>query len=173
MKTVVSIIAAVADNGVIGAGGAMPWRLPTDMRRFKQLTLGKPVVMGRKTYESIGKPLPGRTNIVVTRQADFRPEGVLVADSLEAALELAIAEAGKSGAAEIMVMGGGELYRQAIGRAGRLYITHVHAEPHGDARFPPIDPSRWREGSREAMAGGQTDSAACHFVVYERLPGDV
>lgn len=172
MKPVLAIIAAVADNDVIGAAGAMPWRLSTDLKRFKQITMGKPVIVGRKTYESIGRPLPGRTNIVVTRDKGFRAEGARIVDNLEAALDLGRKEAEAAGVDEFMVIGGGELYRQSIGRAERLYITHVHAAPFGDTRFPPIDPTRWRAVSKEAVPVGEKDSAASDFTVYQRLAGD-
>lgn len=163
----VALIAAVARNGVIGADNAMPWRLRTDLQRFKQLTLGKPVVMGRRTFESLGKPLAGRLNIVVTRQSGYAPEGVTVAAALEAALARAAAEAGPCG--EVMVIGGGQLYAEAIGRADRLYITHVDAAPDGDTHFPAIDPATWRAVSRESVPAGEKDTAATEFVVYERL----
>lgn len=163
----VALIAAVARNGVIGADNAMPWRLRADLQRFKQLTLGKPVVMGRHTFESLGKPLGGRLNIVVSRQSGFAPDGVTVASSLEAALLRGAREAGPSG--EVMVIGGGQLYAAAIGRADRLYITHVDATPPGDTRFPEIDPGVWRAVSREAVPAGEKDSAATEFVVYERI----
>jgi dihydrofolate reductase len=160
----VSLIAAVADNGVIGAENAMPWRLATDLKRFKALTLGKPVVMGRKTFESIGKPLAGRLNIVVTRKRDLAADGITIAPSMEAAL--AIAEG--AGSTEVMVIGGGEIYRAAIESADRLYITHVAATPEGDAHFPPIDAKRWRAASEEAVPAGDKDSAATRFVIYDR-----
>jgi dihydrofolate reductase len=163
----VALIAAVARNGVIGADNAMPWRLRTDLQRFKQLTLGKPVVMGRRTFESLGKPLAGRLNIVVTRQTGLAPDGVTVASSLAAALALAAREAGPSG--EVMVIGGGQLYAEAIGVADRLYITHVDAAPDGDTHFPQIDPLIWVPVSRETVAAGEKDSAATEFVVYERF----
>jgi dihydrofolate reductase len=163
----VALIAAVARNGVIGADNGMPWRLRTDLQRFKQITLGKPVVMGRRTFESLGKPLSGRLNIVVTRQSGFSPEGAASAPSLEAGLALAAREAGPTG--EIMVVGGGQLYAGAIGLADRLYITHVEAAPDGDTRFPRIDPAVWRAVSREAVPAGERDSAATEFVVYERI----
>jgi dihydrofolate reductase len=161
-----SIIAAVAENGVIGAGNAMPWKLSSDLRRFKTLTMGKPVIMGRKTFSSIGKPLPGRPNIVVTRQADFVPGGVTVAASVDAALAAAEAAAGGD---EIMVIGGGEVYRAAIDRADRLYITHVEAVPDGDTHFPPIDPAIWRATTAERLPSGPKDSEASTFVIYERI----
>ncbi len=165
----IALIAAVAANGVIGDGSGMPWRLSTDMRRFKALTMGKPVVVGRKTFETFGKPLPGRTNIVVTRQRDYEPEGALVAAGLDAAFRRAGEVAAASGADEIMVIGGGEIYAAAIGRADRLYITHVEAEPAGGTRFPRIDPAAWRAISREAVPAGEKDSAATVFAVYERI----
>ncbi len=164
----VSLIAAVAANGVIGEGTGMPWRLSSDMKRFKALTMGKPVVVGRKTFETFGKPLPGRTNIVVTRQAGYRPEGVIVASSLDDALARAAAVAQAAGGDEVMVLGGGQIYAAAMERADRLYITHVAAEPGGTAHFPPIDPGAWHAISREAVPAGEKDSAATVFAVYER-----
>jgi dihydrofolate reductase len=164
-----SLIAAVAENGVIGAGDAMPWRLSSDLKRFKSITLGKPVIMGRKTFQTIGKPLPGRTNIVVSRQSGFAPEGVLVAPTLDAALVAAEEKAGAAAEPEIMVIGGGQIYREAIDRADRLYITHVEAAPKGDVYFPPIDPAVWRATTAERMPAGPKDSAATVFVVYERI----
>lgn len=163
-----ALIAAVARNGVIGETSGMPWRLSTDMRRFKRLTLGKPVIMGRKTYQSIGKPLQGRANIVVTRRGDTQIAGAMVALSLDAALAIAAEEAAKSGADEAMVIGGGEIYAAAIGRADRLYITHVEATPGGDTHFPPINPAIWKSVSSERFAAGDKDSEATTFVVYER-----
>ncbi len=131
-----SIIAAVAANGVIGDGTGMPWRLSTDMKRFRALTMGKPVVVGRKTFETFGKPLAGRTNIVVSRRQDYRPEGAIVANSLDAALALAEDTAREAGGDEVMMLGGGEIYAAAMDRADRLYITHVEAEPDGSVRLP-------------------------------------
>jgi len=165
----IALIAAVARNGVIGDGLALPWRLSTDMRRFKRLTLGKPVIMGRKTFETIGKPLAGRLNIVVTRQRDMQIAGVSVAPSLDAALAIAAEEAAKAGAGETMVIGGGEIYAAAIGRADRLYITHVEASPQGDAHFPPIDPATWKSVESERVPAGEKDSVATTFAVYERI----
>jgi dihydrofolate reductase len=160
------LIAAVADNGVIGFRGALPWRLKSDQRRFRAMTMGKPVVMGRKTFESIGKPLVDRVNIVVSARSDFAPEGVVVAPDLDRALAVAHQHAGTGG--EVMVIGGGAIYAAAIGRADRLYITHVAASPPGDTHFPPIDPDTWRAVSQEAVPAGEKDSAASTFVVYER-----
>jgi dihydrofolate reductase len=166
---VISFVVAMARNRVIGRDNGLPWRLPADLRHFKTITLGKPVVMGRKTFEAIGKPLAGRVNIVVSGQSGFAPQGVAVAPSLEAALVAAEAGARASGDEEIMVIGGGEIYRAAIGLADRLYITHVEAAPEGDAHFPAIDPARWRAVSAERVPAGPKDSAATTFVVYERI----
>jgi dihydrofolate reductase len=165
---VVALVAAVARNGVIGSGGALPWRLSSDLKRFKALTMGKPLVMGRKTYESIGRALPGRTTIVVTRDRGFAAEGVAVAADVDEALRLAEAAARAAGADEIVVAGGGEIYAQTIGRAGRLYLTEVNLAPEGDARFPAVDPTRWREVARERGVRGPRDEADFAFVTYER-----
>jgi dihydrofolate reductase len=164
-----SIIAAVAENGVIGAGASMPWRLSSDLMRFKSITMGKPVIMGRKTFDTIGKPLAGRVNIVVSRRSDFRHEGVTVAPTFDAALVRAEEGARAAADEEIMVIGGGEIYRSAIGRADRLYITHIEASPEGDTFFPPIDPAKWRATTAERLPVGPKDSAATTFVVYERI----
>jgi len=164
----VALIAAVARNGVIGADGAMPWRLSSDLRRFKALTLGHPVVMGRRTFESIGRPLPGRANIVVSRSEGFAPDGVTVAPSLEAGLDAARRLAEASGADTVFVIGGGEIYRAALPVADRLFLTHVEAEPDGDTRFPDIDAEAWVAIAEEHLAAGATDSAATRFVSYER-----
>jgi dihydrofolate reductase len=161
----VSLIAAVAENGVIGARQSIPWRLSTDMKRFRRLTMGKPVIMGRKTYETIGKPLTGRLNIVVTHQAGTI-DGVITAPDLDAALRIAE----DSGSEEIFVAGGGEIYTAAMKLADRLYVTHVDATPDGDTFFPSIDPAVWKAGSVEHVPAGADDSAATTFVVYERNP---
>ncbi len=166
---VVALIAAVARNGVIGAGDALPWRLSSDLKRFKTLTMGKPLIMGRKTFQSIGRPLPGRATIVVTRDEGFAPEGVDVARDIDSALRLAEARARQLGAEEIIVAGGGEIYAQTIARAGRLYITEVALAPEGDAHFPTIDPALWREVGREAGARGPRDEADFAFVEYGRI----
>lgn len=158
----------MADNGVIGVEDRMPWRLSSDLKRFKSITMGKPVIMGRKTFESIGKPLPGRANIVISGNRDFSPEGVVVVPSFEAALNEAEIGARVAGETEIMVIGGGAVYREAIGRADRLYITHVELAPEGDTHFPDIDPSIWRAGEAERLPRGPKDSAATTFVIYER-----
>ena len=142
------LVAAVADNGVIGQGGGLPWRLKSDMQHFRAVTMGKPVVMGRKTFLSIGKPLKGRSNIVVSRDPQFAAPGMLVAPSIEAALAAARGDALRRGADAIAVIGGADLYAQIMDRADRLVITHVHLQPEGDTKFPTIDPLHWRERER-------------------------
>jgi dihydrofolate reductase len=162
------LVAAVARNGVIGSNNRLLWKLSTDLKRFKALTMGKPLVMGRKTFQSIGRALPGRETIVITRDKAFVAEGALVAHSLEAALKLAAERAVAMGADTIVIAGGGEIYAQTIGRADRLAITEVALAPEGDARFPPIDPLRWREVRREKGERGPRDGADFAFVDYER-----
>jgi dihydrofolate reductase len=167
------LIAAVAENGVIGRGGEMPWRLKSDLQHFRRTTMGKPIVMGRRTYQSLFKPLVGRTTIVVTRDRDFAAPGVVVAHSLEAALAAARGDALRRGTDTIMLAGGGELYGQTIGAADRLLITLVHARPAGDVTFPPIDPARWREVERTEHAAGAGDSAGFARIEYRRAGGEV
>jgi dihydrofolate reductase len=162
------LIAAVADNGVIGAGGAIPWRLKSDMLRFKAITMSKPVVMGRKTFQSLRKPLPGRTNIVVTRDADFRADGAVVTNSLDVAHALARADALRRSVAEIAVIGGADIYAQWIDMADRLEITEVHAEVAGDTRFVGVDAAQWEEVARERHGAAADDSADFSYVTYRR-----
>ena len=162
------LVAAVADNGVIGRAGGLPWRLKSDMQRFRALTFGHPVLMGRKTYQSIGKPLPGRTNIVVSREPAFAAPGILVARGLDAALGVARGDALRRGVSAIMVIGGADLYAQAMPLASRLEITRVHASPPGDALFPTIDEREWRETARREVAREPEDEATLAFVRYER-----
>ncbi|MGQ0511805.1 MAG: dihydrofolate reductase [Betaproteobacteria bacterium] len=156
------LVAAVAANGVIGVEGRMPWRLPEDLRHFKALTLGHPVIMGRRTWESIGKPLPGRENIVVTRRAGFDAPGASVASSLGAALALC------AGEAVVFVIGGGELYREALPLAQGLVLTEIQRDYAGDTRFPDWDRAPWRETQREPQAAA--DGLRFDFVRYERRP---
>lgn len=166
----VSFVVAIADNGVIGRDDSLPWRLSGDMAYFKRVTMGKPVIMGRKTWESLPKkPLPGRPNIVVTRNADYVAEGADLAMSASAALALAQALAAQAGADEIMVIGGAQIYAETFDRADRLYITEVHAAPEGDVSFPAFDRRQWREVSRERHKAGEKDSADYSFVVLERV----
>jgi len=162
------LIVAVADNGVIGAQGTLPWRLKSDMQRFKAMTLARPVVMGRKTFVSIGRPLPGRTNIVVTRDAGFRGPGAVVTNSFADARAVARGDALRRSAGEIAVIGGAEIYAQWIDCADRLEITEVHARPDGDTRFAAIDASIWQEVARERHPAGKDDSADFSYVTYRR-----
>ena len=164
------LVAAIAENGVIGRGNALPWRLKSDMAHFRAVTMGKPVVMGRKTYLSIGRPLKGRTTIVVSRDLNFAASGVVVAQSLDAALSAARGDALRRGADAIVIAGGGEIYAQIMDRATRLAITLVHMRAEGDACFPPIDPRLWREIGRSEHAAGIDDDAAFGIVDYERGP---
>lgn len=156
----VTLVVAVARNGVIGAGGGMPWHLPEDLKRFKAVTLGHTLVMGRKTHESIGRLLPGRRTVIVTRNPDFRVDGATVAPSVEAALAAAADDS------ETFVVGGGEIYVQALPLADRLLVTEIDAAPEGDTTFPPVDPALWRETASEShrSPGG----LAYRFVDYER-----
>ncbi len=166
----IAMIAAVARNNVIGRDNQLLWRLRTDLRRFRALTLGKPLIMGRKTFESIGKALPGRYCIVLTRQRSFKADGVRAAHSLEAAIEIAQGLAAEHGASEIMIGGGAEIYAAAMPLAGRLYLTHVDLEPDGDAVFPPVDPALWKRVRQESHRPGAEDEAAFTFADYARKP---
>ena len=168
----VTFVVAVADNGVIGQGGGLPWRLKSDMQHFRAATMGKPVVMGRKTYLSIGKPLAGRTNIVVSRDRAFAAPGVLVAPSIEAALTVARGDALRRGAAEIAVIGGADIYAQTMTAADRLVVTRVHLRPAGDTKFPSVDPNVWKEVERAEHRAGPHDEADFTIVVYERSAAD-
>jgi dihydrofolate reductase len=162
------LVAAVADNGVIGSRGALPWRLKSDMRRLKAITTGRPVVMGRKTFASIGRPLPGRTNVVVTRDADFRSPGAVVTTSFTDARAVALGDALRRLAPDIAVIGGAEIYAQWMDVADRLEITEVHARPEGDTYFAPIDAAIWQEVSRLRNPAGPDDSADFSYVTYRR-----
>ena len=166
-----AVIVAAAENGVIGRNNTLPWHLPRDLRYFKQVTMGKPIVMGRKTFDSIGRPLPGRTNIVITRNPGFSAEGVRVVASLDEALRLAADIALIDGATELVVIGGVEIYRASIPRADRLYITEVHASIEGDAFLPRIDWTHWREVSRERHCASDANPYDYSFVVYQRAGG--
>jgi dihydrofolate reductase len=162
------LIVAVADNGVIGARGALPWRLKSDMQRFKALTIGKPVVMGRKTFASIGRPLPGRTNIVVTRDVDFRARGAAVTNSFTGARAVALGDALRRRATDIAVIGGAGIYQQWMDIADRLEVTEVHARPEGDTYFAAIDAATWEEVARVRNPAGPDDSADFSYVTYRR-----
>ena len=164
------LVAAIAENGVIGRGNALPWRLKSDMAHFRAVTMGKPVVMGRKTYLSIGKALKGRTTIVVSRDPGFTAPGIAVAPSLDAALTAARGDALRRGADAIVIAGGAEIYTQIIERATRLAITQVHMRAEGEARFPPIETRQWREIARSEHAAGADDDAAFAIADYVRAP---
>ena len=163
------LVAAVSENGVIGRDNALPWRLKSDMRHFRALTMGRPVLMGRKTYRSIGKPLPGRTNIVVTRDSSFADDGVLAANTLTAALEAARGDALRRNVGEIAIIGGADLYGQLMPRADRLEITRVHTDIAGDTVFPAIDPDVWHEVARTEQVAGPDDDADMTFATYRRV----
>jgi len=160
--TEISLIVAAADNDVIGADGGLPWRLSDDLRRFKALTLGHTVIMGRKTFESIGKGLTGRRNLVVSRNPEFRPEGAQRVPSLDAAF----AEAGPTG--DVFVIGGAEIYRQAMPRAEKIFLTLVHASPEGDVHFPLPEGDAWALVSTELRGADDRNEFATEFRVYQR-----
>jgi dihydrofolate reductase len=161
LKPRLSLIAAVAANGVIGSDNTLPWRLPEDLKRFKALTLGHPVIMGRKTFESIGRPLPGRRNIIVSRNALYSADGCEVATSLNAALDVC-----KAAGDEIFVIGGAQIYAEALPMARRLYLTEIHRAYSGDARFPEFDRHHWQEISRERLR--TPEGLEFDFAVYDR-----
>ncbi|WP_221394073.1 dihydrofolate reductase [Dyadobacter sp. NIV53] len=160
----VSIIVAVAENGVIGKDNQLIWRLPDDLKRFKKLTTSHPIIMGRKTFDSIGKPLPGRTSIVVTRNQDFKMDGIVIVHSFEEALK----EAGKLDTNEVFVIGGGELYKMALSVADRLYITEVKTTIEGDTFFRITEPGQWTESERTAHEADERHPFTFNFVDYVR-----
>ncbi len=163
------LVVAIARNGVIGRDNGLPWRLRSDMKLFREMTMGKPLVMGRKTFASIGKPLDGRDNIVVTGDAEFAVPGVTRAPDPDTALEIARDAAERMGADEICVIGGATIYAALIDRADRLIVTEVALDPVGDTRFPAIDPAIWRETARAHHEQGDKDDAAFDLVTYERI----
>lgn len=158
----ISLIVAVSDNNVIGDKGKLPWQLPADLRRFKELTLGHPIIMGRKTYESIGRALPGRRNIVITRDKNYLCHGVDVAHSWNQALSLCNSKD------EVFIIGGGEIYKIALPLADRIYLTRVHISARGDTYFPEIDPADWIETGREDYPADAANPYAHTFFIYER-----
>ena len=168
---IISIVVAAAENGVIGSDGGLPWRMPSDLRRFRALTMGKPVVMGRKTFQSLPKALDGRDNIVITRDRCFRAEGAETVQSLDEALTLANAHATRRGCDEVLVIGGGEIYAAALPRSDRVYLTRIHARPAGDTAFPSLDPALWRLVSEEPIPQGPKDDYAATLMIFERIPG--
>ncbi|MEX1198030.1 MAG: type 3 dihydrofolate reductase [Pseudohongiellaceae bacterium] len=164
-----ALIWAMSRNRVIGRNNALPWYLPEDLKYFKRVTMGKPIIMGRKTWESIGRPLPGRSNIIVSRNTNFEAEGAKVVHSLDEAIKMAENIALINGGEEAVVMGGAEIYRQALPRADRLYLTQVHAEVEGDAFFPEFDIERWHELGREDFSASGPNPYDYSFVVLERF----
>ena len=168
-RIAIVLLAAVAENGVIGRDNALPWHLRSDLQRFRAVTMGKPVVMGRKTYLSIGKPLSGRTNIVVSRSAEFAVPGIVTAGNLDAALSVARGDALRRGADAIVIIGGTEIFAQTMDIANRLDITLVHASPTGDTYFPKIDPHVWREVERAEQPAGPQDDAGFAHITYMRM----
>ena len=160
---IISLIVAMDRQGVIGAHGALPWRLSGDLRHFKAITMGKPLIMGRKTHESIGRPLPGRQNIVLTRQQDYTAPGCDICHDAEQAL------AACTGAEEAMVMGGAALYEQFLPRAERIYLTRVQAEVDGDTWFPPFDESAWHEVERRDQPADERNEYPCSFLLLEKI----
>ncbi len=159
----IAVISAMAENRVIGKENDLPWRLPADLRHFRRLTLGKPVIMGRRTYESLGRPLPDRTNIIVTGNRRYQAAGCTIVHSLEEAMGQA------AGAPEVMVIGGGSLYAEALPRAHRLYLTLVHRVFAGDVSFPEFDLSQWREVEREDHGPDERNPVAYSFITLERI----
>jgi dihydrofolate reductase len=167
----IALIVAQAENRVIGSENQMPWHLPEDLKHFKRVTMGKPVIMGRKTFDSIGRPLPGRTNIVITRQGDWQSDGVKLASTLEQALDLAVQAAREKSAAgepvdEIMVIGGAQIYAQSLERAERIYLTQIHQAFEGDAQFPRLSEGDWCE---VASVRSEASEPVCTFVTLDRV----
>jgi dihydrofolate reductase len=169
-EPIIALVVAMGDNRAIGRGGGLPWRLSSDMRYFRRVTMGKPILMGRRTYDSLPRVLDGRLNIVLTRDTAFAAPGAVVAHDLEQALVVARGEAKRTGAGEIMVIGGAEVFRAILPQADRIYLTEVKATPDADTWFPELDRREWREVSRENHAPGPKDDHAFSFVVLERVP---
>jgi dihydrofolate reductase len=163
-----AFVVAVAKNGVIGRAGGLPWRLSTDLKHFKNVTMGTPMLMGRRTWDSIGRPLPGRETIIVTRDRNFSAEGAHVAHSIEAGLELAQEQAARMGADTIMIVGGSDIFAALLDRADIIHLTEVDLAPEGDVKFPPLDPEQWREVACEVPPRAAKDEANVRFVTYAR-----
>ena len=160
---------AVAENGVIGMDGGLPWRLSSDLKTFRRLTMGKPLVMGRRTFQSLGKPLDGRDNLVITRDAGFNADGAEVFADIGSTMARARVLAAARGMDEVMVIGGADIYRQVLDQADRIYWTQVHATPEGDTHFPSFDRTRWAEVAREAIPRGPKDDYAATLMTLERV----
>ncbi|NOZ42118.1 MAG: dihydrofolate reductase [Alphaproteobacteria bacterium] len=169
MTVKLCLIVAMAENGVIGKDNRLPWHISSDLKYFKQKTLGKPVIMGRKTFQSIGRPLPNRTNIVLTRDVTFAPEGVIPAHTLDMALEVGRNMALVKKVNEVMVIGGAEIYRLTLPDADRLYLTRIHDEIDGDTTFPTLNSDDWLEGSCERFTAGEKDSHDYSLIILDRI----
>jgi len=168
-QTKIAMAVAMAENRVIGRGGGLPWHLSGDLQYFKRVTMGRPMIMGRKTFESIGRPLPGRLNIVITRDATYAPDNVMVVHSLDQALDAARERAEADGVDEIMVIGGGQIYADALPVTDRVYLTEVHTSVDGDTVFPDLADDQWRETSREAHPENKEGEPAYSFVILDRI----
>lgn len=164
-----TIVVAYARNRMIGRDNWMPWQLPSDLKHFKSATMGKPMILGRKTFQSIGKPLPGRTMIVVTRDPGFQADGIQVVSSIRQALDVADAVANRDGVRDVIIAGGGQIYAEALPFTDRIIATEVALEPEGDTQFPELDPAHWIVSSRVAGERGPRDDAAFEIVTYDRL----
>jgi len=163
------LIVAAAENGVIGKDNALPWQISSDLKYFKEKTMGKPIIMGRKTFQSIGRPLPGRVNIVITRDKTFAPEGVITAFSLEMALDVGKNLAMAKGLDEVMVIGGAQIYALCLPDADRLYLTRVHGDVTGDTHFPALNAGDWLEASHETFKAAEKDSHDYSLIVLDRV----
>jgi dihydrofolate reductase len=170
MNARIALVAAVARNGVIGADGGLAWKISDDLKWFKAKTMNKPMIMGRKTFDSVGKALPGRDNIVLTRAATFSAGGVFIARSLDGAITLARACAEARGADEVCVIGGADIYAQTLPRAARIYLTTVEAEVEGDAYFPAYDSAQWRQTCVGASPKNEKNEHACEYFILDRKP---
>jgi dihydrofolate reductase len=168
---IISIVVAVADNGIIGRDGGLPWHISSDLKTFRRLTMGKPLIMGRRTFQSLKKPLDGRDNIIVSGSSDYRPEGATVVSDFASALHVAHRCAQERGAHEVAVIGGTAVFAAALPVAERIYKTEVHGSPEGDALFPAVDWGQWEEISREALPRGPGDDYAATLVVLHRRRG--
>lgn len=169
-EPIIALVVAVAENGVIGADGGLPWRIPSELKAFRKLTMGKPVIMGRRTFESLKKPLDGRENIVVTRASKLAHRGCWTVTSIGEALDFGRRLAAENGASEVMVIGGAQVYQETLPLADRIYWTEIHAEPVGDTHFPPLEEGEWRETSRAPRARGDNDQFAYTIKVMDRVP---
>jgi dihydrofolate reductase len=165
----IALVVAMGENRGIGRAGNLPWHLSSDMRYFRKVTMGKPIVMGRRTFESLGRVLDGRVNIILTRDRDFAVPGAVVAHSLREGLDTARDAAAKAGVGEIMVIGGEDVFREVLPQASRIHLTEVHAAPEADTWFPEFDASAWREISRETHKAGPRDDHDFSFVVLDRI----